>query len=76
MSVEPRGLLVGKPAGTKSQRVVKGKPQGGTDGAECASRKYFLAFVGDRTKTDTGGWEEDSQAREITLVKELGKLST
>ena len=39
-----------------------------------ASKKYFLVFDGDRTKTDTGGWEEDSQAREITLVKELGKL--
>ena len=39
-----------------------------------ASKKYSLVFDGDRTKTDTGGWDEDSQAREITLVKELGKL--
>ena len=41
-----------------------------------ASKKYFLVFDGDRTKTDTGGWEEDSKARERTLVKELGKLSS
>ena len=30
---------------------------------------------GDRTKTDTGRREEDSQALERTLVKELGKLT-
>ena len=40
-----------------------------------ASKKQTLVVEGDRTKTDTGGWEEDSQARERTLVKELGKLS-
>ena len=28
-----------------------------------------------RTKTDTGRREEDSQALEITVVKELGKLT-
>jgi hypothetical protein len=39
-----------------------------------ASKKQALVVDGDRTKTDTGGWDEDSQAREITLVKELGKL--
>jgi hypothetical protein len=54
--------------------VGKGKQQCGTDGVRSASKKYFLASDGDRTKTDTGGWDEDSQAREITLVKELGKL--
>ena len=31
--------------------------------------------VGARTKTDTGRREEDSQALEITVVKELGKLT-
>lgn len=40
-----------------------------------ASKKEFLTVDGDRTKTDTGRWEEYSQAREITLVKELGNLS-
>jgi len=49
---------------------------GGTDGARKTSKKESLVTEGDRTKTDTGGWEEDSQAREITLVKELGKLSS
>ena len=38
-------------------------------------RNKTLVVDGDRTKTDTGGWEEDSKARERTLVKELGKLS-
>ena len=40
-----------------------------------ASKKESLVAEGDRTKTDTGGREEYSQARERTLVKELGKLS-
>ena len=31
--------------------------------------------VSDRTKTDTGRREENSQALERTLVKELGKLT-
>ena len=39
------------------------------------SEKGSLVSDGDRTKTDTGGREEYSQAREKTLVKELGKLS-
>ena len=39
-----------------------------------ASKKQFLVVDVDRTQTDTGGWEEYSQAREITFVKELGKL--
>ena len=38
------------------------------------SKKESLMADGDRTKTDTGGREEYSQARERTLVKELGKL--
>jgi hypothetical protein len=48
---------------------------GGTDGVERTSKKELLVAEGDRTKTDTGRWEEYSQAREITLVKELCKLS-
>ena len=48
----------------------------GTDGvARCFLEIDSKLHKGDRTKTDTGGWDEDSQAREITLVKELGKLS-
>ena len=38
-------------------------------------RKASSEGVGARTKTDTGGREENSKARERTLVKELGKLS-
>ena len=41
-----------------------------------ASKKELLAVEGDRTKTDTGRWEEYSKARERTSVKELGKLSS
>jgi hypothetical protein len=40
-----------------------------------ASKKESLVVDGDRTKTDTGRCDEYSQARERTLVKELGKLS-
>jgi hypothetical protein len=29
---------------------------------------------GNRTKTDTGRWEENSKALEITYVKELDRL--
>ena len=60
------------------QRKIRQQPRGrgtGTDGVEGASKKETLTVDGDRTKTDTGGQEEDSQARERTLVKELGKLS-
>ena len=56
--------------------MAKGKLQDGTEGEEHASKKYSLVSEGDRTKTDTGGREEDSQARERTLVKELCKLSS
>ena len=31
--------------------------------------------AGNRTKTDTGGWDEYSKALERTLVKELCKLA-
>ena len=40
-----------------------------------AFRKEPLVADDNRTKTDTGGWDEYSKARERTLVKELGKLS-
>jgi hypothetical protein len=50
---------------------------GGTDSvARCFQEINSSRKLDDRTKTDTGGWEEDSQARERTLVKELGKLSS
>jgi hypothetical protein len=57
-----------------------GGGQGESTEEPMAQRKTFkkeaLVVDGDRTKTDTGGWEEYSQARERTLVKELGKLSS
>ena len=31
--------------------------------------------MGDRIQTDTGGMVEDTKAREINLVKELGKFA-
>ena len=68
-----RGVLIGKSV-SKAPDSSQGEAFSGTDGVKQASKKYSLIFDGDRTKTDTGGWEEDSQAREITLVKELGKL--
>ena len=42
---------------------------------ERSSKKEALTVDGDRTKTDTGRWDEYSKARERTLVKELGKIS-
>ena len=39
-----------------------------------AHKKEPLLVDGDRTKTDTGRWDEYSKARERTLVKELGKI--
>ena len=41
-----------------------------------ASKKQLLAVDGNRTKTDTGGWDENSKARERTHVKELCKIAT
>jgi hypothetical protein len=53
----------------------QGEPSGEPMVWREASKKQPLVVDGDRTKTDTGGCEEYSQAREITLVKELCKLS-
>jgi hypothetical protein len=39
-----------------------------------SQEKPMLDEAYDRTKTDTGRREENSQALERTLVKELGKL--
>ena len=36
-----------------------------------ATTKDYVITV---PQTDTGGWDEYSQARELTLVKELGKM--
>ena len=36
--------------------------------------KPLVSFLGDRTKTDTGGRDEYSKVLERCLVKELGKL--
>ena len=40
-----------------------------------SQEKLVLYKVGARTKTDTGRRDEYSKALEITLVKELGKLT-
>ena len=67
-------VRVGKSTGIRpgdSQGEPSGEPMAWRD----ASKKEPLAVDGDRTKTDTGRWDEYSQARERTLVKELGKLS-
>ena len=54
----------------------QGEPSGEPMVWRDASKKQPLVVDGDRTKTDTGRWDEYSQARERTLVKELGKLSS
>ena len=75
MSVGPRGGLIGKSVSKKPDGTQR-ESQEETKMWSDASKKQPLTAEGDRTKTDTGGWEEDSQARERTLVKELGKLSS
>ena len=75
MSVPLRDLPVGKPAGIKLES--RQRERKGTDGvARCFQEIAARRKPGDRTKTDTGGCEEYSQAREITPVKELCKLSS
>ncbi len=73
MSVVLRGGLVGKTVCVKLESK-QGESQEEPMAWRDASKKQFLVVDGDRTKTDTGGWDEYSQAREITLVKELCKL--
>jgi hypothetical protein len=41
----------------------------------CCQEKLLASQTDDRTKTDTGGMEEYSEARERNIVKELGKLA-
>ena len=41
----------------------------------CCQEKLLASQTGNRTKTDTGGREEYSKARERNIVKELGKLA-
>jgi hypothetical protein len=41
----------------------------------CCQEKLLASQTGNRTKTDTGGREEYSKARERIIVKELGKLA-
>ena len=73
MSVLIWGGPLGKSGGIKLG-IGQGEPSGEPMTWRETSKKQFLVFEGDRTKTDTGGCEEYSQAREITLVKELCKL--
>lgn len=74
MSVLLWGWSVGK-----SADIMPGSGQGESSEEPMVwretSKKQPLVVDGVRTKTDTGGWDEYSQAREITLVKELCKLS-
>lgn len=37
-------------------------------------KKKLINFY-DRTKTDTGGWVEYTKVYEVTILKELGKLT-
>ena len=73
MSVVLRGGLVGKTV-RKKPESKQGESKEELMAWRDASKKQSLVVDGDRTKTDTGGWDEYSQAREITLVKELCKL--
>ena len=41
----------------------------------CQEKLLNVNIYSDRTKTDTGGMEEYSEARERNIVKELGKLA-
>ncbi len=74
MSVAWWGGLVGKSASV-NLGYAQGESQEEPMEWSEASKKEPLAADGVRTKTDTGGREEYSKAREWTLVKELGKLS-
>ena len=73
MSFLLSGWLVGKSASGMPDSG-QGEPTGEPMAKRETSKKQSLIVQGDRTKTDTGGWDEYSQAREITLVKELCKL--
>ena len=65
MEVDP--LVVVVPQGRGHIRFQSVRPE--------SQEKPMPDKEGDRTKTDTGRRDEDSQALERTLVKELGKLT-
>ena len=63
------------PSGTQVWR--KTKPSGDTkpSGARVRREKPLGSESWTVPQTDTGRWVEDTKAGEITLVKELGKLT-
>ena len=72
MSVADEEWLVGKSAGGISDL---GGPFRGNSLDGRPRKTSFGSPVGGRTETDTGRQDEYSQARERTLLKELGKLA-
>ncbi len=72
MSVAAEEWLVGKSASVSSDA---GGPSGGNSPEERPRKTPFGRPGGGRTETDTGRQDEYSQARERTLLKELGKLA-
>ena len=72
MSVPDEGWLVGKSASVRSDL---GGPQGVTQWMSVRENPRSEDQMCGRTETDTGRQDEYSQARERTLLKELGKLA-
>ena len=72
MSVADEEWLVGKSAGVSSDL---GGLSRGNSPKERPRKTSFGRSNGGRTETDTGRQDEYSQARERTLLKELGKLA-
>ena len=72
MSVAAEEWLVGKSASGISDA---GGPSRGNSLDVRPRKTSFGRPIGGRTETDTGRRDEYSQARERTLLKELGKLA-
>ena len=72
MSVAAEEWLVGKSASVSSD---VGGPSRGNSLEGRPRKTSFGRPGGGRTETDTGRQDEYSQARERTLLKELGKLA-
>ena len=72
MSVADEEWPVGKSAGVISD---SGGPFRGNSLEGRPRKSSFGRLSGGRTETDTGRQDEYSQARERTLLKELGKLA-
>ena len=72
MAVADEEWLVGKSASGISD---SGGPSRGNSPDKRPRKSSFGRPDGGRTETDTGRQDEYSQARERTLLKELGKLA-